>query len=143
MEIKVLCHHNLFSQEILVKYTAENWSNARHIYLQPDGLFNDRFAPGIYELELLDGNGGQPEYRTTEITEGYLTQVVFIGHAISGAASTPTITPTTTPTIAPCEWHPGYWTYEMKWTCRDGDSISILCCRWIVVPVWHEGWEIC
>lgn len=99
MEIKTLCHHSLFSQEILVKNTTENWSDARQIYLQPDGLFNDRFAPGTYDLKLIDGNGGQPEYRSAEITEGYLTLVVFIGHATSGHGEP--IIPTPTPSIKP------------------------------------------
>jgi hypothetical protein len=51
--------------------------------LDPTGRFEEWYAPGVYALKLLDGNGGQPEYAIAEVVYGYTTNVVFIGHVIT------------------------------------------------------------
>jgi len=104
LEISVLCHHNLFSNKMYIKWKAENWSQSREIQLSPDGLYDGRYLPGIYDVWLVDGNGGQSEYQTLEITKGELTSVFFIGHAVSGpgiSEPVPTVSPTVEPTQTP------------------------------------------
>jgi hypothetical protein len=101
LEISVRCEHNLFSKDVLIQPTGEDWHWAKNIKLSPDGTYTDRFLPGTYDLWLLDGNGGQPEYASITIYEGYLSKTRFIGHAVSGYVAVPTTPPTPTPTPTP------------------------------------------
>jgi hypothetical protein len=148
LDVSVLCHHNLFSQEVRWKLAGEtDWNNS--FYLSPDGTYDGRYPPGHYDLWLIDGNGGHWELRyDVEVKAGYWTMVRFIGHAVSGhgnettpvpttvPTTIPTIVPTTEPTVVPtiiptvsptvtpkpCTtttvWVQGYWTIEHRWTCE-------------------------
>lgn len=51
--------------------------------LDHNGRYNDRVMPGVYRINLLDGNGGQPEYAIAEVVENQKTDVVFLGHGVS------------------------------------------------------------
>lgn len=51
--------------------------------LDHTGRYNDRFVPGVYRVNLLDGDGGQPEYAIVEITQDRKADVVFLGHGVS------------------------------------------------------------
>ena len=131
LTVMVLCHNNLFSKEMLISNDLAP-DNQVSIWLQPDGMFNDRYLAANYTLVLLDGNGGKPETRVFGIYEDYDTLVTFIGHA--SAVSHPIIN------VTPVEichderiWHPGFFTcYYWHHRC---------------FPVWHHGYfeiiEIC
>ena len=54
------------------------------ISLDLSGKFDDRYAPGVYAVELLDGNGGQPEYAVVAVFLNGQSEIRFTGHAISG-----------------------------------------------------------
>jgi hypothetical protein len=58
-----------------------------NIELRHDGTFSDRYAPAVYAIKLLDGNGGQPEYAVVKIESGFLSRVQFIGHAVSSVGT--------------------------------------------------------
>jgi len=61
--------------------------------LDHTGRFNDRMAPGIFLITLLDGNGGQPEYAIAQVVLSQKTHVDFIGHGVSmGGAPKPEYT---------------------------------------------------
>ena len=77
--LRVLCQHNLFSKDVLIQ---EN-GNIYNITLNPSGTYEGRYDPGQYNLTLLDGNGGHPEFKNATVHEGYQTLVIFIGHAVS------------------------------------------------------------
>jgi hypothetical protein len=109
LEISVLCHHNLFSKEMTMervddgtvipftsggRITKEQFTAfkkvegaALNIELRHDGTFSDRYAPGVYAIKLLDGNGGQPEYAVVKVESGFLSRVQFIGHAVSSVGT--------------------------------------------------------
>ena len=123
-----LAHHNVFSREMIL-YQFESGQRA-NISFRPDGKFDDRYLPGRYNLTLLDGNGGQPERTEFKITKGGRTDVIFIGHAISGPGKKEPV----------CHeeqiWHCGYWTWDPQRVCHRGH------CWWVWIPVWHPGyWE--
>lgn len=98
MEIVVRCHHNLFSKDIVI--TSSDGSK-QTVFLNPSGKFEARFQEGLYNLVLLDGNGGQKEYATATVIAGYQTKVQFIGHAVTMQHIEPTATPTVKPTPQP------------------------------------------
>ena len=105
LEISVLCHHNLFSKEMTMERVDDGnaipFTNGGriskeefaaltkvsgaplNIELRHDGTFSDRYAPAVYAIKLLDGNGGQPEYAIVKVEAGFLSKVQFIGHAVS------------------------------------------------------------
>lgn len=128
LEISVLCHHNLFSKEIIIRKSGENWSWAGSVQLNPSGTYEGRYPPGTYDLWLLDGNGAHSEYRfNIPITAGEKTVVTFIGHAVSARGipdtipptpteiiPTPTATPTPEPTPFVCEPVTLVRTYEFN-----------------------------
>jgi len=103
LDVSVLCHHNLFSKEIRMKTVGvTNWSTGTSIFLQPDGTFDGRYPPGLYDLWLIDGNGAQYELAyNVEVKPGYRTIVRFIGHAISGHGNATAVTPIPTVTVVP------------------------------------------
>lgn len=152
--IGVLCHHNLFSKDVLIKEENGTWSWAEDIVLNPSGYYEARYRPGKYNLWLLDGNGGHPEFQNATVYEGYQTKVTFIGHAVSGhgdpeptPTTVPTITPTPQPTITPtptlppepCKvWIPGYMTWVHQYICCGCN------CYWVWIPHWTPGyWSDC
>ena len=105
LEIGVLCHHNLFSKEMIIervtdvntvpftngaRVDAHNYDlyekvpgTAMEIELNMGGRYDDLLVPGIYGIKLIDGNGGQPEYAIAQVFDGGKTTVMFIGHAVS------------------------------------------------------------
>jgi hypothetical protein len=107
LEVGVLCGHNLFSKEVIIKPEWEvGWKNATSFELNPVGLFEDRYLPGDYALWLLDGNGGKSEYANVTVFAGYQTKVRFVGHAVTMSHSEPNpivtpVTPEPTQTAEP------------------------------------------
>jgi hypothetical protein len=55
------------------------------------GLDTETLNAGTYEIELVDGNGGQPEYALVNIVDGKDTYLNFQGHAVT-EYSAPTYT---------------------------------------------------
>lgn len=110
--VTVRCHHNLFSDDMILTSFTEN--DATTVHLTPDGKYDAGLAPGEYVLILLDGNAGKREYAYFTITEGQSAYVSFIGHAVTfeydekTPAPTPTPVPTVTPTPEPTPYvyHP-------------------------------------
>jgi hypothetical protein len=104
LEISVLCRHNLFSKAMTIERVDDGntipftsgkllekdqfnqfnkTGGTTTIELRHDGTFSERYAPAIYAIKLLDGNGGQPEYSIVRVDAGHLSKVQFIGHAVS------------------------------------------------------------
>jgi len=81
---QIACYHNLFSKEVLM--TLQGTTQTKVLAVDADGSFeaND-VAPGVYDLVLTDGNGGQPETTTVTIVAGQISNPYrnFIGHAVS------------------------------------------------------------
>jgi hypothetical protein len=100
LNINVRCHHNLISQEM--KLTSITNNEEMSVYLNPDGTYDTILVPGDYALILIDGNGGQTEYRYFTIQSGYSVQISFIGHAVTfDPVTTITPTPTLIPSVIP------------------------------------------
>jgi hypothetical protein len=109
--VTVLCHHNLFSKEMVLVNNDLAPDVNISVFLRPDGTFDERFISGNYTLTLLDGNAGHKEVRNFFIRNGYEQYVIFIGHAVTfehikknvtpEPTPTPTETPIVTPTITP------------------------------------------
>ena len=89
------CQHNIFSYQM---FLSDSDGDVTEVYLDPDGKYDMELSPGMYTLQLVDGNAGHPEWRMFIIRAGRETYVSFIGHAIS---FTPYVTPTPTPTPIP------------------------------------------
>jgi hypothetical protein len=58
-----------------------------------------RLAAGDYTSYLQNGHGGQPEIRHFTVGQGYTTEVVFLGHAVSSIPKDLKFIPIPTPTI--------------------------------------------
>jgi hypothetical protein len=161
LDIRVLCGHNLFSKDVAIWRGSNSLMtipqtvlghNASLIFnLNHNGRYDNRVDPGNYNIYLYDGNGGQPEFRTTTVYSGYQSVVSFIGHAVTMphynnvAPINPRPTPTPVPTITPCIpnplWHDGYWETERQWKCNNPYTEGLIsCCDWQNVPVWHDGY---
>lgn len=81
-DVSVRCMHNLFSNEMTLTSFTNN--AAVLAYVSPDGKWGEELLVGDYALILLDGQGGQREYRYFTVRPEAITHIdPFIGHAIS------------------------------------------------------------
>jgi len=111
--IQTLTHHALIGSEFtLQRINPENLTFVNGARIQKEqaesletvapantftlnhvGAFDDRYAKGsVFLITLLDGNGGQPEYALAEMFEFHRTDVVFMGHGVSGSVSAKDVT---------------------------------------------------
>jgi hypothetical protein len=121
LNIQDMCYHNLISKG----FTIQKVTNPKNIAfasgnrvqkeftelfeksgfelpyeLNPRGNWNDRILPGIYVVNLFDGNGGQPEWAVVEIFESYQSDVYFIGHGVTFKSAEDVCVPSYTITSA-------------------------------------------
>lgn len=82
LTIGTRAYNNIFSDKVLVWQGNETgaWF-AENVLLNPNGLYEGRYNPGVYNLYLYDGNGGKPEEGTVRVDAGYTSRYTFIGHA--------------------------------------------------------------
>ena len=113
LHIQTLTHHALIGAEFTIQRinpinvtfvngariqkeqaeALETIAPANTFTLDHNGAFDDRYVRGaVFLVTLLDGNGGQPEYAIAEIFEFHRTDVVFVGHGVSGSVSAKDVT---------------------------------------------------
>ena len=56
---------------------------SKTLKLSPTAAYDISLVPGVYRLELTDGNNERPEYAVVQIASGQKTEVHFQGHAVS------------------------------------------------------------